>query len=257
MSTPDYAADHFTIATPEGITLDVELAGIGSRMVATIVDTFLVLLIYLAFGLFLALGGWALAGVADLMASILGILALIGALTLPFVFHVLAEVRNGGRTPGKKVAGIRVVGNDGGPVSWGPSVIRNLVRVIDWLPMMGLAGMVSVVASARNQRLGDFAAGTLVVMERKAPTMERLPRVPAEALAFARAWDVSRISNEDVAGTRTFLVRAPSLDLAARDRLASTLATALRTKVGGAHHEYSDEQFLAIIVALKTEAQRR
>ena len=73
---------------------------------------------------------------------------------------------NGGRTPGKNALGIRVVGRNGEPIDFVTSAVRNMLRIIDFLPLFYLVGSIAIVATQHDQRLGDLAAGTLVVRER-------------------------------------------------------------------------------------------
>lgn len=82
---------------------------------------------------------------------------------LEWFYGVFFEVFNDGMTPGKKVVGLQVVHADGTPISWSSSILRNFLRVVDWLPFGYVAGLVSMVCCRHFQRLGDLAAGSLVV----------------------------------------------------------------------------------------------
>src|SRR5439155_5033349 len=100
-----------------------------------------------------------------------GVLTAVWALTLflvLFVYDVFFEVVAGGRTPGKRWSGLRVVTLSGGAITVGASVVRNLLRIIDEIPGIYLVGIVLVFLTKRNQRLGDIVAGTLVVRDRRA-----------------------------------------------------------------------------------------
>ncbi len=83
-------------------------------------------------------------------------------------YDVAFEVLASGRTPGKRWNGLQVVRSGGQPITFLPSATRNLLRLIDWLPSLYLVGIVSILASAKNQRVGDILAGTVVVRERRA-----------------------------------------------------------------------------------------
>ncbi|MDP8988275.1 MAG: RDD family protein [Actinomycetota bacterium] len=167
-----------------------------------------------------------------------------------FGYDVLFEVAAGGRTPGKRWTGIRVVDRAGGPVRFVPSVIRNLLRLIDILPGFYLVGAIAVVVSARNQRLGDLAAGTLVIRERRnAPPA----RWVVPATEDTSGWDVAQVTGEELATVRRFLERRRELLAPARTRLAGQLAGRLRPKVAGPGADVDDERFLELVAAAKAE----
>lgn len=229
--------DFLTITTPEGVEVDLALAGIGSRFLATLLD----LLIIAAVGL----GGGLLIGVL-LDGGVAVLFASVGAFLLLFGFDVLFEVRFGGRTPGKHAAGLRVVRDTGAPITFVPSAIRNVLRIMDFLPGLYGIAIIAIFVSRHNQRLGDLAAGTLVIRERR-------PAPPPEAPVTAErtyGWDTSAVSAEDLAVVRAFLARRTSLDSGARAQLAADLATRLRAKVAGAPQSGS-EAFLEALVAAR------
>jgi uncharacterized RDD family membrane protein YckC len=163
-----------------------------------------------------------------------------------FFYEVLFETLASGRTPGKRATGLRVVALDGRPVTFVRSSIRNLLRVIDALPFAYVIGMVAILVSARNQRLGDLAAGTLVVRE-----VRRSGPVTRAAPGSAPAWDVTSVTAEEAAAVGRFLERRDAFEPAARARLAAQLAAGLRPKVAGAPEELGPEDFLEAISAAK------
>src|SRR5919204_560075 len=121
------------------------------------------------------------------LASAVSSLGLWFALSLLVVagYDIFVEVLNGGRTPGKMLNGLRVVRVEGHPVGFLTSAIRNVLRPIDFLPGAYLLGAVLILATRKNQRVGDIAAGTLVVRERTGYE-PALPRVRAAAAAPER-----------------------------------------------------------------------
>lgn len=140
------------VETPDGIELSLRPAGPVLRAVAWLVD--------------FCLRG----GIVIVLALLLGFLEIIGMALMLLAwflinwwYPVLFEVYAHGATPGKKAVGLRVVNQDGTPVGWGPSVIRNLLRQVDFLPVLYATGLVSMYCNRRFQRLGDLAAATLVV----------------------------------------------------------------------------------------------
>jgi len=140
------------VQTPEGVDLALRVAGPVPRALAWGVDT--ILQGGLAIGLQIVVG--ALAGVG------LG-LYLIGLFALIWFYPVLFEVRAHGQTPGKRLMGLRVLQENGTPVGWSASVLRNFLLVADFLPLLYLAGLVAMISDRSFRRLGDLAAGTLVV----------------------------------------------------------------------------------------------
>ena len=229
--------DRLTIATPEGVELDLTLAGLGSRFVAGGIDlTIKAILVVLLAIAFAVLGDIGIAIVIPMVALVV------------FAYDVLWEVLGQGRTPGKRWAGLRVVRGDGAPVDLRASLVRNVLRLIDGWPLMYLPTVVLIVATRRNQRLGDLAADTIVVRPRRGGQGPSGPPVAAEIPA--PDWDVSAVSDEDLAALRAFLERRTTLDGAARARIARRLEAALRERVGGAT-EPDTERFLEGVAAAK------
>lgn len=250
--------DRITIATPEGIELAVPLAGLGSRFVAQLIDSALkvAIIIALIFALGAAAGGSDASdgGPTDLVA--VAVLVLIIFL-ITFAFDVLFETLGRGRTPGKRLSGLRVVLAGGEPVGLRASAIRNLLRIIDGEALLYLPGMVSILVTRNNQRLGDLAATTLVVRERTGG--RRRPAEPqpvadepaATEPGATDAWDVSAVTREDLVLVRRFLARRAELDPAARSRLARDVAGRLRPKVAGAPPAGDPEPFLEALARAK------
>jgi uncharacterized RDD family membrane protein YckC len=118
-------------------------------------------------------------------------------------YDILFEIKASGRTLGKRWTGLRVVTLEGGPVDFRTSAVRNLLRLVDLLPFAYTTGMVTILATSRNQRLGDLAAGTLVVRERRAALPATpIPALSDEAAERAATWDVSALGAEEVSAVR-------------------------------------------------------
>lgn len=222
--------DTVTLAGAEGIDLDLVLAGIGSRSAALLIDLVVqtLPLIVVAF----VARQFANAGVA---------LVAITAFLVLFGYPTLMEAFAGGRTLGKMALGIAVVAADGTPVTFVAATIRNVVRVIDLLPGVYTVGLVAVLATRRSQRLGDLAAGTLVVRRARAqsgvggpvPYAAGWDGAPPQPSAEIASWDTSALSLDEVAAVRAFLGRRQSLDAAHRSQIADTLARQILPKVAG------------------------
>src|SRR3954468_14181000 len=133
------------IATPEGVSLDLPLAGVGSRFVALFVDTLLQMLVFIAVIVLLVVTG------ADGFA----VFAVTGVtvFALLFIYPVAFELLAGGRTPGKRWGSLRVVCDDGSPVTFRASALRNLVRLVDLLPGFFLVGGGALFATPPKPRL--------------------------------------------------------------------------------------------------------
>ena len=235
--------DVISIDTPEGVSLELTLAGVGSRFLAAIVDTIIQAATLLLIVLFVSLAGSS--GVVAGLGIVLSFLVFLG-------YDILFETKASGRTPGKRVTGLRVVRRGGGPVGFRISAVRNLLRVVDLLPGTYLVGIISILATKQNQRLGDLAAGTLVLREVKAT----VPTAPVkvddpELVDEVGTWDVSGVTAEELATVRRFLERRPGLTPAARASLAKELTTRLYPKVVGPPPEVAPEHFLEQLVAAK------
>ena len=235
--------DRLTIDTPEGVPLELTLAGVGSRFASALLDYILQFIILLALALVLSYGAGFSPGSSSLSAAfwVLGFFAVFWG------YDVAFEVLNSGRTPGKAANGLRVVRESGAPVTFGPSAVRNVIRIIDLLPGTYLVGITSILLTKRNQRVGDLAAGTLVIREaRKLP-----PEVRVSPSVQAPTWDTSAVGRQDLDTVAAFLARRHELEAGARIQIAAELAGRLRPKVGGAIAGDGDEIFLERLLAAK------
>jgi uncharacterized RDD family membrane protein YckC len=234
--------DRMAITTPEGIELELQLAGLGSRFIAGVTD--LIIQALLVVILLLATGAVSGGGDLNLVAAVIGVFAIL------FFYPVVFELLGRGQTPGKRLCHLRVVREGGSPVDLPASAVRNLVRIVDGLPLSYLPTVISIVVTRHNQRPGDLAAGTLVV--RDTAIALRAARAP-EPGAAGLDWDVSAITPQELAAVRSFLARRESLDPAARRRLALQLANGLAPKVAGAEIGGSGELFLERLAAVKSQ----
>jgi uncharacterized RDD family membrane protein YckC len=215
------------IVTPEAVVLEFETAALPSRMLAALVDAAIQLAILFAV-LFAAFGlneaGIELGGVANAFLYVVVFLLVFG---YPAGFETLWH----GRTPGKAALGLRVVTAEGAPIRFRHAAIRAILGLVDkyLVPFAGVPGVLALLATSRNQRLGDLVAGTIVLRERsaaKAPTAVAF--APPRGLeAYTASLDVAALDRADYVAVRSFLLRAPSLAPAARDPLARQLATPL------------------------------
>jgi len=139
------------VATPEGCEIGLRVAGPVTRARAWLFD------------FMLRLVGWMVLGMISSVAGRLGTaVMLVGAFLIEWFYPILFEVYMGGQTPGKRACGLVVLHDDGRPVGWNASFLRNTVRFIDFLPLLYACGYLVTLLNADGKRLGDLAAGTLV-----------------------------------------------------------------------------------------------
>ncbi len=209
------------IETPEHVAVHVELADLGSRSAAVLVDT-----VVASLGVILLLAVPALLlGVArtgeHLTTWVLALMALLG--TFAFLgYFVLLEALNGGRTLGKQLLGIRVIMDTGQRATPTAVVIRNLFRLLDcYFPLLpAIPGLAMVFLQPRHQRLGDLVAGTIVVRDRALEWGLGPAAAPPEA---GLELGPPTLSDGEFRLLDRFLARGASLDPAARARLAAEL----------------------------------
>ena len=159
------------VETPEGVRLEMRPAGPVPRFAAFGVDLFIRTIVYMFLGPVLAAIGNFGSG-----------LFLILLFLIEWFYPVLFELSLSGATPGKRIMGIAVVEDNGLPVSVGASITRNLLRFVDFLPVMYGFGILSMLLTADFKRLGDLAAGTQVIYREKRTATRKLPEAVPLAL---------------------------------------------------------------------------
>src|SRR5438094_1836655 len=220
----------FGIETPEHVALHVDLAGLGSRAAAGIVDTGVA-----GLGLLLLVWVLALFGLTGPSGALVGWVMACVILVFAFAFleyFVLLEALNGGRTLGKQLLGIRVVMETGHPVTPTAAVVRGLFRLLDcYFPLLPfLPGLGMIFLHRRNQRLGDLVAGTIVV--RDSPMdWSMAPAPPARAGAEPVETGPPELTDEEFRLLDQFLARAADLDATVQTRLATDLARRFQGRV--------------------------
>ncbi len=199
------------LETPEGTAVELHPAGIVTRGVAFLVDELI---------------RWGVVAVTNIVAGLAGNFGMGFFLVVLFLtywlYGVAFEVLNNGVTPGKRSQGLRVVHDNGTPIRLPASMVRNLVLAVDLLPMAYAGAIVSMLITARFQRLGDLAAGTLVVHD--VPELQLGGATPADTLSRAAPFP---LAVEEQAAFVGYLERASSLTDARAVELAAILAPAL------------------------------
>lgn len=235
--------DHLTISTPEGLELELLLAGVASRLIASLLDV-------------LVQGSLAVAVLIAVAVTGSGIAQAVGYIclfALVFGYNILFETRASGRTPGKRWAGLRVILPSGRRITVPVSAVRNLLRLVDFLPAFYAVGVISILVSKRNQRVGDLAAGTIVVKDSDYLALWQIPggrptdppppplTSPA-AVAFAPATRgelaLRRLDPELRRFVSSYARRRPELPPALRAQLAGAVQASLRSAAPDVFNQY-------------------
>ena len=176
MTAPD---EFLNIDTPENVVFGYEVVGIGSRFLAALIDTLIIGFLLIATNAILILV--FVGGFNNLSSASSIVIALISLISFAFFwgYYIFFEMTWNGSSPGKRQVGIRVIRADGTPITLAESVIRNLVRLIDFLPGAYGLGLVTMFIDGKARRLGDLAANTLVVREQTAVSLESLSQITA------------------------------------------------------------------------------
>lgn len=244
--------DPVKIQTPEYVEFSYQLAGLGSRFVAYSLDfllqTGVAFLIFLIFGVTAAIleymsgTGWLQDALNNSMLAVV-ILALF---LIYWGYFIYFESLWNGQTPGKRVVGIRVIREGGYPVTLVSILLRNLLRVVDWLPLLYGIGIIGVFVSSQHKRIGDLAAGTVVVREREKTRLEPpvIPEEAPETLPFN-----VRLTSGQYGIINQFLSRRNEIVLENRERIARTLALPLLEAAGEKLSDSDYEGFLEKVAA--------
>lgn len=219
------------LVTPDAVELDLPTADVGSRGVAFLVD----LVILAIVEVILILGLSALGAAAGQVPTWVGMSVLIVSTLLVWMGYPIAfETLWRGRTPGKALLGLRVVTVEGGPVGLRHAAIRAFLGLVDLYLTSGGVAIITALVTQDGQRLGDLAAGTLVLRERTGhDTPEPVVFGPPRGLEdYTARLDVSALGTREYALIRSFLRRRGELAVETRAELARRLATQIAPSVG-------------------------
>ena len=215
------------VETPEQVVFSYTIAGIGSRAAAALLDYPLIGVLWV--GLLLSFAPFVRrVAPAPWVLAILTVFAFV----LFWGYYVLFEGLWDGQTPGKRQFGLRVVRDGGYSITFGASAVRNLVRVIDLIPGTYGIGLISVAISPTGKRLGDYAAGTIVVRERAVvATAGALPVAGADTSAAGTSVvATAALTDDEFALLDRFIARRGTLDADRRAQLAEELAVRFRDR---------------------------
>ena len=232
-------SDQVTLETPERVELEFELAGIGSRFLAAVIDSLLQFLVLIALALALGASRWVFTGSQDswLLSALL---VFMSSMLVIVIYYVAFEMAWAGQSPGKRLAGLVVVTDQGGPMSFTQSLVRNILRLVDILPILYMAGLFSILVTRQCKRLGDMAAGTLVIKVRSFEPVDA--GNPDEATHGAASYSqpvglvarampgVMSLSPRERETVVRFAQRRFELDEASRRDVAERIADGLRQK---------------------------
>ena len=233
-----------TVATPENIQVTYQVAGVASRFLASVVDLAIQIVLFLAVSLTiqLATGQKGMEGVQ--LSAIVSALGIILLYLLILGYATFFEMLWGGRTPGKRLFGLRVIREGGYPINLMASVIRNILRIIDFgiiplagtaLVLCGLPGLLCIFLSPQYKRIGDYAAGTLVILEAGASPFSTQRRTialsPAVETFLPLVKHLDRLTAEEYRILRRFTSRRNELELAVQASIGERLARPLLEKL--------------------------
>src|SRR5919107_3932626 len=246
MSAAVTSDETLVIETPERVPLHFALASIGNRFLACALDHFIQLFVMLVVALVLAWLGDSARWYEQLSGAPKWVLAvlIVSVSAIWSGYFAVFEWAWGGQTPGKRWLKLRVIREDGRPVTFWEAAARNTVRVFDMMPWVIIpfysVGLVSVFVSRRDQRVGDFVAGTVVVREREAqaPTFEQVFSAPTSDAALRRSFkpvaftaDLRALGEAEIEVVEAFLRRRLDMEDAAREWMAWRVATPLLHKL--------------------------
>jgi uncharacterized RDD family membrane protein YckC len=268
-------ADQLSIDTPEQVELEFAVAGIGSRFVAVLLDH----LIQIGFYFIFLIAGAILFGAIANRINLLGKWVLAAFIAVNFLliwgYYTLFEAFWHGQTPGKHIMKLRVIKDSGRQITLFEAMSRNLLRIVDYMPGFYLVGVIAMLCTKRHQRLGDLAAGTIVVHERSdqqplliergtsilpahhAPGYDPLSSATAAQDAGSLPADaVAKLGADDLLLIESFFARALDLSLTTRAEIATRISTQMAAKMNIAVPGGNPERFLETIAyAMRSSAR--
>ena len=219
--------DKLTIDTPEQVHLEFALAGVGSRFMATLLDSIIQGLLYIA--IFAAAALVASAPLARLTGRWTVALAIFAGFIVTWGYFAIFESVWKGQTPGKKWAGIRVIKDSGRPITPFEAAARNLVRIVDYMPGFYAVGLVTMLLNDKHRRVGDYVAGTLVVHESSDRESALFFNTPANSqFAIPQA---SHLTLQEAELIETFLSRRLDIPAEIRQQNGQRIADMVSTRL--------------------------
>ena len=265
-------ADQLNIETPEQVDLRFPVAGMGSRFVAILIDHLIQFGVYvlIAVAIAIVISGTpdALKVKAELDTAAKWLIAVVVFVNFLLIwgYFALFEAFWHGQTPGKRAMKLRVIKDNGRQITLFEALARNLLRIVDYLPSLYLAGVITMLCNRKNKRLGDFAAGTLVVHELAVDDHfagafssggDFFDRSAAKSETELPADAVARLDSADLHVIETFFARALDLNLQTRAAMAGRIAQRMATKMRIALPEGNPERQLEAMAKAMRGSGRR
>ncbi|MEH7355366.1 RDD family protein [Neobacillus drentensis] len=260
--------DRLDIKTPEYVSIQFQLAGLGSRAAAFIIDQLLLTVVNILtlVVLFFVMDG--ISSVGFLPDSFIPIaITIIILFIVNWGYFFAFEFFSGGRTIGKKLIGIRVIQENGHSITLLSSFIRNLIRLIDSLPTAYFLGIIMIFFHPKHKRLGDLVAGTIVIHERKAKQKKKLTPIEKEIETrgltkydiFLDEWTLKSLGMKEWKLISTYASRYPQVPMEERNQLTRQIAEILLPKIGleveGKRETDLENTLLVLYLILKDEWQ--
>jgi len=241
-SLPD---EELVVSTPERVSFDYQVAGLGTRAIAQVLDLLILSVVLFA----IAMVAFVLGASGFTTPALL--LGAVGSFVVIFGYFWVSESFWSGQTIGKKAFRLRAVGDRGEPLTFMQAGIRNIVRIADFLPLWYGVGMVVLFANGKGKRLGDLAAGTIVVKDSDAVQLWQLPGgrpappppppppgsafglppIPAPAAATHSEITLRRLDPDLRRFVSSYARRRPELPVALRAVLAGQVQSSLQLAV--------------------------
>jgi uncharacterized RDD family membrane protein YckC len=219
--------DKLTIETPEQTALEFPLAGIGSRFLALAADTLLQLAVAWIVIMIFAVSAISL----SLFSKVAGIwtfaIMVFVLFSVQFGYFALFEALWNGQTPGKRWTHLRVIKDSGRPISAYDAILRNLLRIVDSLPTMYATGLITMLISKENKRVGDYAAGTVVIHEKPLQGVSSIWQQSATPVPASAVGTLPQLTVEELQLVEAFLDRRGSLEPHVRSAMARQIADRL------------------------------
>lgn len=258
--------ERVAIKTPEFVSLQFQLAGLGSRALAFLIDQLILIVVNIVFFFllfFIVVGEHSFLKFAN-TGSFMVALFIIVLFLINYGYFIAFEYFSGGRTIGKRMIGIRVIQENGHSVTLLSSFIRNFLRLIDALPTAYFLGIVMVFFHPKHKRLGDLVAGTIVVHERKAKgnklsPVEKEIRQRGLTKDYLRVdqWALQSFDAKDWNLVKTYSQRLPQLQPLERHELTKQVADLIFPKFGwdlaGKDQRDLENTLLALYLILREE----
>lgn len=258
------------MATPEHVVVQYRLSGLGSRFLAQLIDVIILTIIFVLLWLFLIFVGLPITDfLSDYIfvdfSSYIFALLIIGVFVLMWGYFALFEFFTGGQTPGKMVVGLRVIQEGGQSITFLSAFIRNVIRIIDFLPSFYLIGMVVMFFHPKHKRLGDLVGGTIVVYDRKRSKKKRKSSLELEIVGRGitsqtlslEPWVLRRLTAKEWTLLSTFMERRQNLKHGDKMRMTHEVAGILLPRIGLAYEgrplEQVENDLFALYLLLKEE----